>query len=148
MSSPESLRLHIPDKTTSWTTSICSTISEEVDSTSSLTTHYQNEYIFWWDMFFKNSINAYYFHMVNQSPSTSEYIFLSFPQAFFLINFNIFQLQLFIFIITHQLYHYLLTVFPSLSNFKFFDSFHLVSEFLAIYYWFLDAADAGYRVQG
>ena len=85
-------------------------------------------------MFFKNSINAYYFHMVNQSPSTSEYIFLSFPQAFFLINFNIFQLQLFIFIITHQLYHYLLTVFPSLSNFKSFDSFHLVSEFLAIYY--------------
>ena len=42
LSSAESFSLDIPEKTTSWTTSICSTIWEEVDDTSILTTQYQN----------------------------------------------------------------------------------------------------------
>ena len=33
-------------------------------------------------MFFKNSINTYYFHMVHQSTSSSEYLFLSFSSGF------------------------------------------------------------------
>ena len=44
----------------SWITSICSTVWEKVDDTSSLTTRYQRVCIFWLDMFFKkkkNSIN-------------------------------------------------------------------------------------------
>ena len=43
--------LNAPGKTTSWITWIYSTTWEEVDGTSSLTTKCQNEYIFWWDIF-------------------------------------------------------------------------------------------------
>ena len=82
--------------------------------------------------------------MVHQSTSSSEPFYFLFPQAFLVINFIIFQLQLIIFITTHQLYDYLLTVFLSLLSLKSSDSSHLVSEFLAISYWFLDAKYTGY----
>ena len=66
---------HNTGMVTSWISSICSTIWEEVNGTSSLATLYQNVYIFWWDMFFEKSINIYsqyyYLHMVYQLTSSS-----------------------------------------------------------------------------
>ena len=81
--------------------------------------------------------------MVHQSTSSSEYLFLSFSLGFCTYQLHHFQLQLIIFIITYQFHHYLLTVFSSLSSLKSSDIFHLVSESLAISYWFLDHVDAG-----
>ena len=57
LSGAESFMLDIPGKTTPWITSICSTILEELDVTSSLTTQCQNVYTFWWETFCKWRIN-------------------------------------------------------------------------------------------
>ena len=104
-------------------------------------------HIFWRDMFFQNSGNIYYFHMVYQSTSSSEYLFFLFRQTFLHMNFIIIQLQLISLIITHQLHHFLSSWFISLSGLETSDSFHLASDFLAIYWRFLDAVKTGYRVQ-
>lgn len=90
---------YIPGIYTSSISSACSTISEKVDVTSSLTTLYQNVYIFWWHMFFKNGINIYskyyFLHMVHQSTSSSVLNIFSFlfPQAFYLTDSSLFNFR-------------------------------------------------------
>ena len=100
--------LDVLGKITPSITSICSTIWEEADGTSSLTTQCQNVYTFWWDMFCN--------WCINQLPLFNTSYFL-FPQALFflstslLFNLNLSTLSLLIsFIITCH------TWFSSFSN--------------------------------
>ena len=106
-SSAESFNLGIPGKATSWINLICSTIWGEVDGTSSLTTEYQNLYIFWWDMFFQNTIKRssrpeatsmliyiHCFHMVHKLNSSSEYLFFFPIRLFYLSTSSFFNLNL------------------------------------------------------
>ena len=152
MSSSKSFSLDIPEKTTSWITSIYSTIWEEVDSPSPLTTHYQNVHILWWDMFFKNSFDIYYFNMVHQSTSFSDYLFLSFSSVFFtylLHHFSTSTCHLHYYSATLPLLALLVNFISSFLILKSSHSFHVASEFLATFYWFLDAVNVNvcYRVQ-
>ena len=152
-SSAESFNLGIPGKATSWINLICSTIWGEVDGTSSLTTEYQNLYIFWWVMFFQNTIKRssrpeatsmliyiHCFHMVHKLNSSSEYLFFFPIRLFYLSTSSFFNLNL-------STSSFLSTWFPSLLSLESSDSFHLVSDFLAISCRFLDAVNAGFRVK-
>ena len=101
--------LNIPGKTFSWIPSICSTIWEEVDGTSSLATQYKNVYIFW-----ELTLLIYisFTRCISQVPllNTFSYLLNTFPQAFYLSTSSLFSLNLSTspllinFIVTYQFY--------------------------------------------
>ena len=98
--------LNIPGKTFSWIPSICSTIWEEVDGTSSLATQYKNVYIFW---VLTVLIYILFTRCISQVPLLNTFSFL-FPQAFYLSTSSLFSLNLSTsplvinFIVTYQFY--------------------------------------------
>ena len=53
-------------------------------------------------MFLKSSVNIYYFHIVCQSSSSSEYLFIFFSSVVFLNKFIVIQLQLINVVIAYQ----------------------------------------------
>ena len=81
-------------KTTSSTTSIFSTVWEEVDGTAILHhwQQYQNVY-FWWEMFFGDSINNTFTWRMNQFLLLNNFSFL-FIQTFLFVNSFFFFWQL------------------------------------------------------
>ena len=96
------------------------------------------KYLNWWDMLFKSTIDIYYFRMVYQSTSSSEYLFLSFSWGFLLFttssffNFNLSTSSLLI----NFTINYTTTWFPSLSSLQSSESFHLVrvSSFFLLFF--------------
>ena len=119
----ESFSLDIPDNTTLWIISIWSIIWEEVDGTFSLTTKFQNVYIFWGYIFWKWCINQ--LSLLNPSSFLFPQVFFSYQLHHYLTS----TYQLINFIFIHHLHH---TQFLFLSNLESSENFQLFPRFDAV----------------
>lgn len=111
---------------------ICLTIWKEIDSTSFLTTEYQNVCIFWRDNFFKKSSNKYCFHMVYQWTCSSEYpLFFTWIfclSAIWLFNLNLSTSSLLLNLIFVSIEPWIFSYFPPCFQ---------ISSYFPILFWML-----------